>query len=106
MNILITGADRGLGYGTTLRLLERGHKVWAGQYLTAWNELSTLQQKFPTTLKILELDVSDLESVCAAAATVRKDTDRLDMIINNAGINGRTLPRTGAPPEGGRLRAV
>ena len=100
MKILITGADRGLGYGTTLRLLERGHTVWAGQYLTAWNELSVLQQQYPQTLHLLELDVSDLDSVRAAVAVVQEKTDTLDMIINNAGINGRALPRTGEPPEG------
>jgi NAD(P)-dependent dehydrogenase (short-subunit alcohol dehydrogenase family) len=102
MKILITGADRGLGYGTTLRLLERGHTVWAGQYLTAWNELSELQTRFPKTLHILELDVSDLDSVRAAAQLVGSQTDSLDMIINNAGISGRPIPRTGEPPEGGR----
>jgi NAD(P)-dependent dehydrogenase (short-subunit alcohol dehydrogenase family) len=102
MKILITGADRGLGYGTTLRLLERGHTVWAGQYLTAWNELSELQTRFPKTLHILELDVSDLDSVRAAAQLVGSQTDSLDMIINNAGISGRPIPRTGEPPVGGR----
>lgn len=102
MKILITGADRGLGYGTTLRLLEQGHTVWAGQYLTAWNELSELQTRFPQTLNILDLDVSDLESVQEAARLVGSQTDSLDMIINNAGITGRPIPRTGESPDGVR----
>ncbi len=104
MNILITGADRGLGYGTTKCLLELGHTVFAGQYLTQWPELTELKKQYPDALNIIDLDVSDLCSVQAAAKEVAKATDVLDMLINNAGINGKAIPRTGEPPTGGMTR--
>lgn len=99
MNILITGADRGLGFGTCRCLLERGHTVFAGQYLTKWNELVELQRQYPDNLHIIELDVTNLESVKQAVNEVHSKTDVLDMIINNAGIIGHAIPRTGEPPE-------
>ncbi len=115
MNVLLTGADRGLGIGTAGRLLELGHVVYAGQYLTGWQELADLEALYPDRLIRIPLDVSDLASVQAAAEAVRRRTDSLDMLINNAGIVGRPLPRSGeliaagyrqapdpgAPPEEG-----
>jgi len=99
MNILLTGADRGLGFGTAKRLLMLGHTVYAGQYLTGWNELDELRKEFPETLFPIPLDISDSDSVTEAAALVSRRVHVLDLIINNAGIAGRSLPRTGEPPE-------
>jgi len=99
MNILLTGADRGLGLGTCKRLLELGHVVFAGQYLTKWNELDELKKQFADTLFLLPLDVSDFDSVNAALKIVSEKTDTIDMIINNAGISGKLIPRTGEAPD-------
>lgn len=101
MNILITGADRGLGFGTAKCLLELGHAVFAGQYLTGWSELDELRKCYPDALFLIPLDISDSESVNAAFALVAKKIGILDMIINNAGINGRIFPKSGEAPEPG-----
>ncbi|MGO4542175.1 SDR family NAD(P)-dependent oxidoreductase [Paenibacillus sp. 2TAB19] len=90
MNILITGADRGLGYGMTEELLRRGHTVFAGQYLNKWNELETLQQQYPERLHLISLDIGSQDSVDEAKRRIMQTTDRLDAIINNAGVNGRS----------------
>jgi len=84
--ILITGADRGLGFGMTKYLLERGYIVYAMQYLVYWDELQTLKKTYPMSLFISPLDVSNHHSVELAVEEVLKTTDYLDMIINNAGI--------------------
>ncbi len=99
MNILLTGADRGLGLGTAKRLLALGHTVFAGQYLTGWNELTELKYTWPDTLFPVPLDISDSGSVTAAVELVAARTDLLDLIINNAGIAERVLPRTGEAPD-------
>lgn len=105
MNVLLTGADRGLGFGTARRLLELGHTVYAGQYLTGWQELADLESVHPDRLIRIPLDVSDLHSVQNAADEVRKHTDTLDMLIHNAGIVGRPLPRSGEPVSAGHRLA-
>jgi len=90
MNILITGADRGLGFGMAQRLAERGHTVFAGQYLDDWNELERLKQRHPDSLHPVKLDIADQASVEEAKRWMMRHTDRLDAIIHNAGVNGRS----------------
>jgi NAD(P)-dependent dehydrogenase (short-subunit alcohol dehydrogenase family) len=82
----VTGADRGLGFGLTLELLERGYVVFAGSFLTDLGELSALTAKYGNSLSILPLDISDNKSVTEAATAIAKRTDSLNLLINNAGI--------------------
>ncbi|TVX96662.1 SDR family NAD(P)-dependent oxidoreductase [Cohnella terricola] len=84
--VLVTGADRGLGFSFTKQLLEKGHTVFAGQFIEDWHFLSELQEKYPETLHIVPLDIGDDESVKRAARRVASKTQSLDIIINNAGI--------------------
>jgi NAD(P)-dependent dehydrogenase (short-subunit alcohol dehydrogenase family) len=83
----VTGADRGLGYAITAGLLDRGWRVFAGQFLPAWHELAALSAAHPGRLTPIPLDVADDDSVRAAAQQVTAQVERLDMLINNAGIN-------------------
>ncbi|MGO4547213.1 SDR family NAD(P)-dependent oxidoreductase [Paenibacillus sp. 2TAB23] len=89
MNILITGADRGLGFGMAQQLLQRGHIVFAGQYMDDWNELKILKHNYPDRLHLIGLNISNQASVEEAKRQIEKVTDELDAIINNAGVNGR-----------------
>ena len=82
----VTGADRGVGFALSAALLQRGWRVSAGQYMPEWHELATLSSQFPKLLHIVQLDVSSMESVQAAARTVAETTDQIDLLINNAGI--------------------
>jgi NAD(P)-dependent dehydrogenase (short-subunit alcohol dehydrogenase family) len=92
--ILVTGADRGLGLALCAGLLQGGWHVFAGQYMPDWHELRTLANQYPQTLHTIPLDVSSTESVQAAARTVEKLADHLDVLINNAGINSPRKERT------------
>ena len=85
-NIVITGADRGLGYELARGYLERGDIVFAGKYRNHYALLETLQGQYPDTLHIIPLDVRDTEGVRAAAAQILQKTDMLDILINNAGV--------------------
>jgi NAD(P)-dependent dehydrogenase (short-subunit alcohol dehydrogenase family) len=95
MYILISGADRGLGFGVTKNLLEGGHIVFAGQFLMTCEELDNLRQDYKEQLYMIPLDVSDSESVIKAKNLILKYTDKLDMIISNAGIFEKTSDQEG-----------
>ena len=66
----VTGADRGLGLAFCSGLLERNWRVFAGQYMSEWPELSELAAQFPDLLDIIPLDVASIESARAAAQAV------------------------------------
>jgi len=97
--VLITGADRGLGFALCAGLLKEGWQVLAGQYMPAWNELTDLREEYSQTLHVVPLNVSSIESVRAAAETVKKHTDHLDVLINNAGVNSETIYPTIREPQ-------
>lgn len=95
----VTGADRGLGLCLCDGLLERGWQVFATRNLPGWPQLDELGQRFPDALHVVPLDVSQTESAQAAAETVSAITDRIDLLINNAGVNSPTTPRTIREPQ-------
>ena len=85
---LITGANKGLGRETARRLLAAGHTVWMGardpeRGRAAAEELGG---------RFVALDVTDDDSVAAAAATVAAGHGGLDVLVNNAGITGGRRP--------------
>ena len=90
----VTGADRGLGLGLTAQLLEKGWRVFAGQYMPDWPELAALVEAYPERLTCVSLDVSSDASVLAAAQAVGQAVDRVDVLINNAGVSSPTNLRS------------
>ncbi len=86
--VVITGADRGVGFGLVERFLQLGWRVFAGQFMPQWPELAQLREGHPKRLILLPLDVASDDSVRAAAKAVRGQTCRVDLLINNAGISG------------------
>lgn len=81
----VTGADRGLGLALTRVLLKEGYIVFAGSYMD-WHELPELEEKYPESLEVVPLDVSDGDSVREAAERIKGKTEKLDLLFNNAGI--------------------
>lgn len=86
-NVLITGASRGLGLEFARQYAQAGYRVFA----TCRNPdeatgLQGLLQDHAGRLHIVALDVTDEASMLAAREVVRAHGDRLDILINNAGI--------------------
>ncbi|MNH95091.1 C-factor [compost metagenome] len=95
MNLLITGASRGLGLEMVTEALEREHSVIAG--LRSPGEkgaiLSTLEDKHGQRLTFARMDVTNEGELAALASTLREEGKTLGAIVNNAGIlTARSTP--------------
>ncbi|WP_336773910.1 SDR family oxidoreductase [Paenibacillus sp. MMO-58] len=87
MNILITGASRGLGVEIAAEALERGHRVLAGVRDTAaQGKLAELAKLYGEHLELVELDVTDEAGVAALAGTLQQQGKAIGAIVNNAAI--------------------
>jgi NAD(P)-dependent dehydrogenase (short-subunit alcohol dehydrogenase family) len=87
MNILITGANRGLGFELASEALRRGHRVFAcARAPQPGDKLGTLQQQYPDMLSVHAMDVVQEEQVASLAADLSAQGVQLHGVINNAGI--------------------
>ena len=84
--ILITGANGGFGALTVKTLLEHGHSVVATMRNTASKNKGAADQLAALGARIVDLDVTDTESVNTAVPNAIDLLDGLDAVINNAGI--------------------
>ncbi len=87
--VLVTGANRGLGLELTRQLTARGTRVFA----TCRNpddagDLRALSEECAGRVEIIRLDVAEPASIEDAVAEVKKKTDRLDLLISSAGVDG------------------
>ena len=80
-SVLITGASRGIGRACALRLDRRGFDVIAG--VRSEEAGRRLVAEASDRLRVIHLDVTDAAAVRAAADAAG---DRLDALVNNAGI--------------------
>jgi NAD(P)-dependent dehydrogenase (short-subunit alcohol dehydrogenase family) len=89
--IVVTGASSGFGALTVRGLADAGHTVFAGIRDTAGRNRAAVTdaERYATEhevdLRVVELDVSDQESVDAAVRHILAETGRLDVIVHNAG---------------------
>ncbi len=85
--ILITGSSRGIGFEFVRQFLNAGNRVIACNRNPAkYPDLLELKEKFKENLILIDLDVSSKISIINAYDTLSKEIDRLDILINNAGI--------------------
>jgi NAD(P)-dependent dehydrogenase (short-subunit alcohol dehydrogenase family) len=80
--VLVTGCSTGIGRAVAKELKARGHRPFA----TA-RKLESLADLEAEGIETLRLDVTDATSIRAAVGTVVERTGRVDVLVNNAGIN-------------------
>lgn len=86
--VLVTGANAGIGFWTSLQLARRGAEIIMGCRNAAKAEAAAvaIRARVPEArLRIIAMDVSDLGSV-AEAVNELGTLDRLDVLIANAGM--------------------
>jgi NAD(P)-dependent dehydrogenase (short-subunit alcohol dehydrogenase family) len=81
---LVTGANKGIGFEVARQLAAKGFRIFVG----ARNEVAghAAAKKIGEAATFLRLDVSDETSVRKAPSELAKETDHLDVLVNNAGI--------------------
>lgn len=86
---LITGANRGLGKGFVEYFLNEEYQVFATMRNTDdFNDETISSNK---NLRLVQLDITDDNSIAQCFNIVSNHTDHLDFLINNAGVNKRTV---------------
>jgi 3-oxoacyl-[acyl-carrier protein] reductase len=81
---VITGGAQGIGYAVAKRMIENGAKV------VIWDFDTDLAQASACELgaTALHCDVSDWDSVQAAAQQAESEFGRIDVLVNSAGVAG------------------
>lgn len=95
---LVTGANKGIGHAIARQLAAHGFTVLVGARDVARGEVAAKQ--ITGDARALELDVTRADSIAAAAARIRRELGRLDVLVNNAGI------ARGAKPSATRVEDV
>jgi NAD(P)-dependent dehydrogenase (short-subunit alcohol dehydrogenase family) len=93
--VLITGANKSIGFETARQLLQKGYYIYLGSRTleNGQEAVEKLKAEGLDEVEAVQVDVTDLESVKAARAAIGEKTDVLDVLINNAGISGG-MPQT------------
>ena len=76
-NVWVTGAGKGIGYATALAFVEAGAKV------TGFDQ-AFAQEQYPFATEVM--DVADAAQVAQVCQRLLAETERLDVLVNAAGI--------------------
>ena len=88
--VLITGCNSGFGFHASLTFARQGHEVFATvRNLERAEPLRAAAEDEGLELHVLRLDVRDAESVEAAVTEVVEREGRIDVCVNNAGVEVR-----------------
>lgn len=97
-SIVVTGVSTGIGHGTADELCRRGFRVFGS--VRTEEDAARLQHTFGDNFTPLVFDVTDVDAIGRAAATVQDqmDEDGLFGLVNNAGISVPG-PLSALPPD-------
>ncbi|MEO7720128.1 MAG: SDR family oxidoreductase [Capsulimonas sp.] len=87
---LVTGANQGIGLQIATELVEHGYTVLVGSRNLENGE--TAATSIGPDAYAVQLDVTDPESIAAAAERIKSEFGRLDVLVNNAAISHAGKP--------------
>lgn len=88
--VLITGANKGIGFETTKQLAQAGYFVYLGSRdkVKGTEAVNKLKVMGIFNVETIEIDIADIDSVKRAKQELETKIDALDILINNAAITG------------------
>ncbi|UHG93879.1 SDR family oxidoreductase [Spirosoma oryzicola] len=88
--VLITGANKSIGFETARQLLQNGYYVYLGSRdpQKGQQAVDQLKSEGLKSVEPITIDVDNPDSIKAARETLGIRTAVLDVLINNAGISG------------------
>lgn len=89
---LVTGANKGIGLQIAKELAGRGFTVLVGSRNLELGEAAA--KSVGSGARAVQLDVTSDASIAAAAAWIRRELGRLDVLVNNAAISHAGKPGT------------
>lgn len=84
--VLVTGANKGIGFEVVRQLARLGFRVFLGARNVEAGRAAAEKLSADGTVSFLEIDVSDGGSISRAAEQFAQHANRLDVLVNNAGI--------------------
>ncbi|QXV63707.1 SDR family NAD(P)-dependent oxidoreductase [Mucilaginibacter sp. 21P] len=88
-NILITGANKGIGFETARQLAQQGHRIFMGSRDADKGKKAVAElNEQGLNVELLIINISDSQSVKQAREQLEQRVKALDVLINNAGIAG------------------
>ena len=95
---VVTGANSGIGRATALHLAQQGYRVFGTvRSLDKANKLQARANELGVTVELIEMDVADDVSVQRGFADIFLATDRVDVLVNNAGVGGNGVIEESTP---------
>jgi 3-oxoacyl-[acyl-carrier protein] reductase len=84
--VLVTGAARGIGQAIARKLAEQGGHVVCADRDPVDETVAGIRDELGGAAEALLLDVTDAGAAAEAVAGIKANHDRLDVLVNNAGI--------------------
>jgi len=83
---LVTGANKGIGFEVARQLARQGFRVFLGARNEKAGRAAAEKLRGEGDVIFLWIDIADANSIRAAAEEFSRQSDRLDVLVNNAGI--------------------
>ena len=96
---VVTGANSGIGRATAIHLAKAGHTVFGTvRSVGRADKLNMMAAQAGATVRLIELDVADDESVRRGFEEILAEAGRVDHLVNNAGVGGNAVVEE-CPPQ-------
>jgi NAD(P)-dependent dehydrogenase (short-subunit alcohol dehydrogenase family) len=83
---VVTGSSSGIGLATSLALARNGYLTYATmRNLAKRNSVQSTAEKQHLSIRTVQLDVTDENSVKNAIQSILSESGRIDLLVNNAG---------------------
>jgi NAD(P)-dependent dehydrogenase (short-subunit alcohol dehydrogenase family) len=83
---VVTGSSSGIGLATSLALAKNGYRIYATmRNLDKRDSIEAITDKQKLPVRVVQLDVTDENSIHKAIQSILTETGRIDLLVNNAG---------------------